>query len=546
VRSIVEAAGASGALWLGAGDSLVSCHLAKPMARHLLDEEAFAFVDVLVHRHNLEHAPAFPEVDLDEAAPVGIGAAPPTERVVLPARVSGVTIGGIMLLAEKPFEAADEDFAEAALALGIALQLRQLQRQIDATSDRLSEISEVGRIFADVGEPARTISRILELAIRSSEAETGAIIHALDDGTLVSTGVQFETLSSIRFRSGSGLVDRALASSAEILLPPALIATELDVVSTSLVIDSLAAFPLTHEMKRYGTMILVNIPGPLLGDSAFIAMLGTIARLAASAMTSEERQAERIEQELTRKELAAARSIQQSLLPSDMPSVHGFSVAGLWHPSRTVGGDYFDVFPLGEDRIGVVIADVSGKGIPAGLLMAISRSYLRVTAAAHPESPSTVLRRINALLCREMSSSKFITANYLVIDAASRKGRLANAGHHEPLLLEPGGGARLLCTDSLAGGLPLGIVENAEYEDLEFELKPGTTMLLYTDGLIETRNPVGALWGIEGLRRFAAGRSGMDPEALLGTLWQETQRYSAGEGPEDDWTTVAIACRETG
>lgn len=539
MTALMASTEARAALWIGAGDSLVSCRIAGAISQMHLDECACALIDTLAHRHGLSNAPAFPEIDLDESTVFDETASGPFETLVRPAMAGGRCVGGLALIDPRP--GMGESMVDgAALALAVVLESRIVARRLADASDRLEEISEVGRIFADMGEQERTMSRILELAIRSSGAETGAILQRVRSGDLVATGMPLKTLASIRFRSGESILDRALDAKEEILLGTEDLGRELDIGASPLIIETLGVFLLIHEEKRYGALILINIPSALMGETAFRAMLSTIARLAAAALTTEERQAERIEQELVKSELASARQIQQSLLPQVMPSLGGIEVAGLWKPSRTVGGDYFDVFPLGDDRLGVMIADVSGKGIPAGLLMAVSRSYLRMIADDCRDSPSAAFARINARLCGEMASNRFITANYLILDLATRTGKMANAGHHEPLLIDADGRGDVLTCSAHGGGLPLGIMENGHYEDEVFPLAKGTTLLLYTDGLIETRNERGGLLGLAGLIRFLGEIGDRHPADQLDALWEKSIRFSGDGVPEDDWTAVVV------
>lgn len=539
MTELLTSTGARAALWIGAGDSLVSCRIAGAISQMHLDERACELIDTLAHRHGLSNAPSFPEIDLDESTVFDETASGPFETLVRPAMAGGRCVGGFALIDTSP--GMDESMVDgAALALAVALESRIMTRRLADASDRLEEISEVGRIFADMGEQERTMSRILELAIRSSSAETGAILQRGRTGDLVATGMPLKTLAAIRFRSGESILDRALDTKEEILLDAEDLGRELEIGASPLVIETLGVFLLIHEEKRYGALILINIASALMGETAFRAMLSTIARLAAAALTTEERQAERLEQELVKSELAAARQIQQSLLPQVMPRLGGIEVAGLWKPSRTVGGDYFDVFPLGDDRLGVMIADVSGKGIPAGLLMAVSRSYLRMIADDCRDSPSAAFARINARLCGEMASNRFITANYLILDLATRTGKMANAGHHEPLLIDAEGRGDVLACSAGGGGLPLGIMEDGQYEDEVFPLEKGTTLLLYTDGLIETRNERGGLLGLGGLIRFLGEIGDRHPVDQLDALWEKTIRFSGDGVPEDDWTAVAV------
>ncbi len=446
-------------------------------------------------------------------------------------------IGGALIFSRDDRTPDEETVAECSTALTVSFLIRQQQRRIDIATDRLNELSEVGRIFAGVGEPERTMSRILELAMRASSAETGVIIDIDREGHLSATGMSLQTVSGVRFRSGESLVERALAAEDVIILLPDRLREELDPTSTNMVIDTFTAFPLQHELRTCGALILINIPPLLLADDHFVAVLGTVARLAAAAITAEERQKDLLEQELTRQELSSAHAIQASLLPKEIPPFLGLIMAGMWKPSRTVGGDFYDIFPLSKTKLGIIMADVSGKGIPAGLLMTIARSYFRVIAVDFVSSPGGALKRINRLLCKEIADNRFITACYIVLDVAHRTGLYANAGHYPPVLVRPDGNPELL---SNASGLPLGIFEDTEYSDEEFRFEPESSLILYTDGLVEVKDDEAKIFGMQRLLESTRGQNKLDPQALLDRLWMQTISYAPHAEPADDWTAVAV------
>jgi len=183
-----------------------------------------------------------------------------------------------------------------------------------------------------------------------------------------------------------------------------------------------------------------------------------------------------------------------------------------------------------------MIADVSGKGIPAGLLMALSRTYLKVIGIDHKYFPSDTMTRLNLYLCDEMATNKFITANYLTIDMAKRKMRLANAGHLSPILVDRSGSARLISPEF--GGLPLGVDIGEKYDEIVMEIESGTMIILYTDGLVEARNENNDLLGIENVLKFIEDFRKDEQSEILEYLWNKTLEF-AGE-PDDDWTCMAI------
>lgn len=499
----------------------------------MLDEEAYALLDFLQHNHGFTEAPDVPEVDLDESVSFDPKSPRPIWKQIVPAIAQNQCLGGFLLFASIPVDVPSELLREAGRAMAVSFQIRHLQKRLEESSQRLREISEVGRIFTEVGETERTISKILELAVQSSGAETGAIIHIESEGGLTATGMKLDTIASIRFRSGMDIIERALAADRELLFSKEQLAEELSPGATHLVLDTLAAFPLINEWRCYGALILVNVPSVIFEDPGVLAMAQTIARLAAAAMTSEERQEAKLEQERTHQEMAAAMTIQENLLPRNI-AFPGVEIAVLWKPSRMIGGDYYDVIDLGDSKIGIMIADVSGKGLPAGLLMATCRSYLRVMAKDLRYSPAAALSRLNRLLCDEIADNKFITAAYMIIDLNERHGTLANAGHSAPIRID-----ETISEIAADSGPPLGIAKDSQYCDVSFKISEGTTLLLYTDGLVEAKSNQ-VLLGVGGLFTILGRTRHHLPKNLLDALWTETLTFSGGREPDDDWTAVAL------
>jgi serine phosphatase RsbU (regulator of sigma subunit) len=236
-------------------------------------------------------------------------------------------------------------------------------------------------------------------------------------------------------------------------------------------------------------------------------------------------------------ELELARRIQQRLLPAEPPSIPGLEIAGRSEPAREVGGDYYDHFDLGQGRVLLVIADVSGKGVPAALLMSGFRASL-MSQDAQSLGPERLAERVNEFLHRSVETGKFVTAFLGFVDAASGRIVYANAGHNPPVLLRKDGRVEWLA----AGGVVLGIMPHFRFESGEATIEPGDLLALYTDGVTEGQNAAGELWGddrlIEALRRLAARPAAEAAEALV----REVRAFEGEAGAADD-VTVLMARR---
>jgi sigma-B regulation protein RsbU (phosphoserine phosphatase) len=239
------------------------------------------------------------------------------------------------------------------------------------------------------------------------------------------------------------------------------------------------------------------------------------------------------------RELRVAREIQMGLLPADVPARTagtGLDVHAVLEPARHVGGDLYDVIRLADDRLLVVLGDVSGKGIPAALFMAVTMTLLR-SAARQCASPDEILRRVNDELVEQNPRSMFVTMQCMLFEPAKRRVTCASAGHHGAALLSPGAPPRLAFSSS---GRVLGIMPDNDVASETLELQPGETLVLFTDGVSEAYDPAQELYGEERLLAHLAARPGSDArDTALGVL-EAVREHAAGAKQSDDITVVAV------
>jgi len=233
-------------------------------------------------------------------------------------------------------------------------------------------------------------------------------------------------------------------------------------------------------------------------------------------------------------ELLVARRIQQASLPKEVPTLEGWQFSPFYQPAREVGGDFYDFHLLSEGRLGLVVGDATGKGVPAALVMASTRSMLRAVAQAS-ESPGEVLRRANDLLATDIPTNMFVTCFYAILEPESGHLIYANAGHDLPYLHRRSGDAEEL----RARGMPLGLMPGMSYEEKEIVLDAGEAALFYSDGLVEAHDPKGEMFGFPRLRALIAERG---EERSLGDLLMEELYSFTGEGweQEDDITLLTL------
>jgi sigma-B regulation protein RsbU (phosphoserine phosphatase) len=228
-----------------------------------------------------------------------------------------------------------------------------------------------------------------------------------------------------------------------------------------------------------------------------------------------------------------ARAIQRALFHKPTPLVQGFSFETAWHPAGAVGGDWFDFIDLGNNRYGIVLADVSGKGMPAALLMSATRAILRSLVKVDP-SPGKTLAALSQTLAEDFPIGKFVTMIYAVLDANTREVTIASAGHLRPMLIN--GHCSFLDVDT---GLPLGLGASV-YPEHTLKLVPGHQLLLYTDGITEAMNLLDEEYGAVRLSEHFKM-----PDACVEGLIEEVQKFSHGSTRTDDATVVLIRSRET-
>jgi serine phosphatase RsbU (regulator of sigma subunit)/predicted ester cyclase len=285
----------------------------------------------------------------------------------------------------------------------------------------------------------------------------------------------------------------------------------------------------TDREVSYKAIAIHRISGGKITEEWTLATTGP--KLLGQRLKQEERERERIEQELL-----VARRIQQASLPKEVPELEGWKISPYYRPAREVGGDFYDFHLLPEGRLGVVVGDATGKGVPAALVMSTTCGMLQLAAQAlGSSSPGEVLRQVNEALLARILQNMFVTCFYAILDPHSGSLAYANAGHDPPYLQRRGEAEELR-----ARGMPLGLMPGMGYEEKETILEAGEAALFYSDGLVEAHSPKGEMFGFPRLRALIAEHA--EEERPLGEFLMEELYSFVGEGweQEDDITLLTL------
>ena len=276
-------------------------------------------------------------------------------------------------------------------------------------------------------------------------------------------------------------------------------------------------------------IMIHRIEGGKIAEEWSVGTLGL--KLRGVRLEQEVSERERVEQELL-----VARRIQQASLPMEVPTLEGWRISPFYQPAREVGGDFYDFHHLSEGKLGLVVGDATGKGVPAALVMSTTCGMLQLAAQALDySSPGEVLSRVNETLLARIPSNMFVTCFYAILDPKSGRLVCANAGHDPPYLRSQGGD----CEELRARGMPLGLMPGMSYEEKETVLEAGEAALFYSDGLVEAHGPKGEMFGFPRLRELVAshGEEGSLEDVLLEKLYFFVEE---GWEQEDDITLLTL------
>jgi sigma-B regulation protein RsbU (phosphoserine phosphatase) len=297
----------------------------------------------------------------------------------------------------------------------------------------------------------------------------------------------------------------------------------------------LFAVPIAVKEDLYGVMLIEEAPGGLRFRARRLEIITGIAQQAALAIQNDLLQKEMVVRERLETEVQLARQIQQTFIPESLPQFSEWKLAARWKTARQVGGDFYDVFDLPDKRLGLVIADVADKGVPAALFMALTRTLVRA-AVTELESPAKAMERVNDLLIPDTRQGMFVTAVYAVLDMEKSELTYVNAGHNPPLWVRHDGNIERLTRTAIA----LGVVTGEPVEQRTIKFESGDSLLLYTDGLTESFNAEGKFYGEERLLESIKSDHCSSASDLLDVVEKSLLNFVQDVPPADDLTMLVL------
>ncbi|MBN1935585.1 MAG: GAF domain-containing protein [Anaerolineae bacterium] len=465
--------------------------------------------------------------------------------LVLPLLARGETLGAMVVdyvETNAPFTARKVDMIagianQAAIAIENA-QLYAVQQEEVYVSTALLQVAEAVRSLTELDDILSTIVRIAPILIGVEQC--AILIRSADAFSLVQSfgldDLEAQDLADAFLNLNSELVQVLLKGR-----PALSTQTGSDIYAlgdnVTLVTDDLAvlALPLIAKGNVLGVMAVDYVGIPIHFVDRWLNILNGIADQTAIAIENTRLYRQEAERQRLQRELQVAREIQASFLPQTYPLLPGWEMDAFWQSASQVGGDFYDMFMLPDGRLGLVIADVADKGVPAALFMALSRTLIRVVAQ-DILNPTEALVRTNDLIISDTHSDLFVTVFYVILDPQSGEIVYANGGHNPPLLVRRSGEVESL----RARGIVLGIVSPIHLEEKRMRLEPGDLLLMYTDGITDAINENEEEFGTGHLADIVKQLRDRTPDQVIAEIYDRVMAF-AGDMPQfDDFTLVVL------
>jgi serine phosphatase RsbU (regulator of sigma subunit) len=413
-------------------------------------------------------------------------------------------------------------------------------------NDRLALLYRLSQTFNSSLDLDEVLNRVMDEIIDATRAERGFVMLREADGTLVfrvARGMGHAEIDDPQFQISRGVVERVASEGQPMLTSDAQsddrLSMRLSVLHLGL--RSILCVPLMIKESILGVVYVDNRlqSGIFVQDD--LDLLTSIASSAAIAIENARLYQVAVEKGRMERELQMAREVQASLLPGETPQVAGWEFAARWQPARQVSGDYYDFVPGHQGQLALVIADVVGKGMPAALFMALTRSIVRASMG-HALSVAEGIDRANRLICADSAEGMFVTVFCALLDPETGEVTYVNAGHNPPLLCTPGAGKESL-TDLMPTGMALGVLDDFPFEEQTVYLESGDFLLLYTDGVPDATGAGAQRFGMERLRRVVLEHRHESAAVIVAALEGVIGEFT-GDTTQFDDIAIMIARRK--
>jgi phosphoserine phosphatase RsbU/P len=421
------------------------------------------------------------------------------------------------------------------------LQLSEENARLQRAIYELSVLNDLALAIGGLNKSSDIIQTIIHRSLKAVGAEQGVITFVDDDEKLV-----MHTLVRTMENKQAGQhyhLDKQLLGwmhvhKQALSIDSPATDTRFQNVHWDGSIRGVLCVPLIVKSSLRGVLTLYNKAGGAKFAPEDQRLLAIIASQSAQVLENARLLESEKELEHIREDLRVAARIQQNLLPQDSPDIPEYDIAGSALPAKVIGGDYFDYFPAGNERFGLALGDVSGKGLPASLLMANVQATLR-GQALWSENAAECLTRANRQLLLSTESDRFVTLFFAFLDIREHRISYCNAGQDPPLLMKADGSHQRLTT----GGPLLGVSEKIPYEEASLSLQPGDILLAYSDGISEALNPAGEMFGEGGVLEVLEHHCTEKACDVVGALLHSTALHSGTAPQSDDRTVLALRRR---
>ena len=417
---------------------------------------------------------------------------------------------------------------QVALLLLNAELIHDKERHVTELWNILRAALETSGIPPACGENLhKSLLQYLLIILELCSTETGIVAAFNESGTdiaeIAALGCEYETILGSKLVDGRTLRETFLSLRFDDFLSCPGLATYNGV---SVII------PLSAGERTLGAAAIINLPSH--PNFRMVQALKTLAGMGGYYICNEALYKQAVKNSVLERELNIAREIQREMLPQAQPSLPGYDIYGEWRPAKQVGGDLFDYFNLKDGSLLITIADVSGKGVPAGLLMTMTRAFI-IAGSEYTITPDEILKSVNQHLVNKISTTQFVTASLLTLNKNSIW--FASAGHL-PLLIYRASTDKV--EEISPEGVAMGIVDNVSFGKVPISIEPGDILLLYTDGLNEAMNPNREQFGYERIKEVIRNCAHLDAKSIVDALFKAVEAHSANSEQFDDTTIIAI------